>query len=146
MPTPPLRIKDRRRDWFSACGLALAIAAASVVWSTPGTAPAQGKQTLRSPAAFATITDLPQRSAALFREAGKVLQHPRCVNCHPVTDRPLQSDQGLAHEPAVRRGADGFGVPGLRCQACHQASNYDVAGIPGHPQWHLAPASMAWQG
>ena len=23
------------------------------------------------------------RSIALFREAGKVLQHPRCLNCHP---------------------------------------------------------------
>jgi len=28
------------------------------------------------------------RSIALFREAGKVLQHPRCRNCHPAGDRP----------------------------------------------------------
>jgi hypothetical protein len=26
------------------------------------------------------------------------------------------------------------------------AANFDEAGVPGHPQWHLAPRSMAWQG
>jgi CO/xanthine dehydrogenase Mo-binding subunit len=34
----------------------------------------------------------------------------------------------------------------LRCTACHQATNDDVVGMPGHPNWHLAPASIAWQG
>jgi hypothetical protein len=46
----------------------------------------------------------------------------------------------------VRRGPDGHGVAGLRCPACHQAANYDAVGMPGHAKWHLAPASMAWQG
>jgi len=33
-----------------------------------------------------------------------------------------------------------------RCTACHHAGNFDPAHVPGHPDWHLAPATMAWQG
>ena len=101
---------------------------------------------LKPPSAFAGIANPEQRSAALFVEAGKVLLHPRCVNCHPAGDRPLQGDAGALHEPWVRRGADGFGAVGLRCMACHQAANYDAVAMPGHPKWHLAPAEMAWEG
>jgi len=88
------------------------------------------------------------RSIALFREAGKVLQHPRCLNCHPVGDRPTQTDRMTPHRPMVMRGteAQGFGAPGLPCKACHHAANYDESGVPGAPEWHLAPASMAWAG
>ena len=86
------------------------------------------------------------RSIALFREAGKVLQHPRCLNCHPVGDRPTQTDRMTPHRPMVIRGADGHGAPGLPCNACHHAANYEESGVPGNAQWRLAPASMAWQG
>ena len=86
------------------------------------------------------------RSIALFREAGKVLQHPRCVNCHPVGDRPRQTDRRRLHIPLVVRGTDGFGAPGMRCATCHRASNFDRAGVPGNGNWHLAPASMTWEG
>ena len=88
------------------------------------------------------------RSIALFREAGKVLQHPRCLNCHPVGDRPTQTDRMTPHRPMVMRGteAQGFGAPGLPCSACHHAANYDESGVPGALRWHLAPASMAWAG
>jgi hypothetical protein len=123
-------------------GSALALVAGGL---GAGLAGAQGRQGLQSPGAFAGIADVDQRSAALFVEAGRVLQHPRCVNCHPAGDRPLQGDAGRPHQPAVRRGPDGHGVAGLRCPACHQAENYDAVGVPGHPAWHLAPASMAWQ-
>jgi hypothetical protein len=105
-----------------------------------------GDPGLRAPSAFANIADPAERSAALFVEAGKVLLHPRCVNCHPAGDRPLQGDSGAQHEPSVRRGTDGFGVPGLRCSTCHSAANYDAVRMPGHPKWHLAPAEMAWEG
>lgn len=101
---------------------------------------------LQPPEAFAGIADESARSAALFTEAGKVLQHPRCVNCHPAGDRPLQGEDGRLHLPAVQRGDGGIGVEGLRCTACHQAANYDPAGVPGHPEWHLAPIEMAWEG
>jgi len=107
---------------------------------------AQDRVQLRPVSAFAGIADSAQRSVALFEEAGKVLQHPRCVNCHPAGDRPLQGEDGHSHQPSVRRGADGFGVAGMRCATCHQAINVDSAGVPGHPKWHLAPIEMAWQG
>jgi hypothetical protein len=96
--------------------------------------------------AFAGIADSRARAVALFQEAGKVLQHPRCVNCHPAGDRPLQTDRMQPHQPLVVRGVDGHGAPGLACGTCHGAANYDAARMPGHPEWHLAPASMAWEG
>jgi hypothetical protein len=103
-------------------------------------------ETLRPVAAFASIAHPRARAAALFVEMGKVLQHPRCVNCHPAGDRPLQTDSMRPHEPLVVRGADGHGAPGMQCETCHHAANYDPARVPGHPQWHLAPIEMAWEG
>jgi hypothetical protein len=101
---------------------------------------------LRSPESFATIVDESQRSQALFTELGKVLTHPRCLNCHPVGDRPRQGEQGRLHQPPVARGPDGFGVDGLRCPICHQSANFDPGRVPGHPEWHLAPFEMGWYG
>ena len=105
-----------------------------------------GAAELKPAADFASISDPTARSVALFTEAGKVIANPRCVNCHPAGDRPLQTDAQRLHIPAVQRGEGGLGVPGLRCTTCHQQANYDPAGIPGHPEWHLAPIEMAWQG
>lgn len=111
----------------------------------PSAACAQAGRTLRAPSAFDGIRAPVARSAALFTEAGKVLQHPRCLNCHPDGDRPSQGD-GYPHQPAVRRGADGLGVTAMRCTTCHQAANFDPGRVPGNPKWRLAPAEMAWQG
>jgi hypothetical protein len=109
---------------------------------------AQGGAELKAPAEFGGIADQRERSVALFTEAGKVLQSPRCVNCHPAGDRPLQGEDQHPHEPWVRRGEAGTGVAGLQCPACHQAANVDVVSltVPGNPNWHLAPVEMAWQG
>jgi hypothetical protein len=95
---------------------------------------------------FDKIADGRTRSIALLTEAGKVLQHPRCMNCHPATERPTQTDWMRPHQPLVVRGADGHGAAGMPCTACHHAGNFDSGHIPGHPDWHLAPATMAWQG
>jgi hypothetical protein len=108
------------------------------------TAHANERRTLRAPRAFAGISDPTARSAALFVEAVKVLRHPRCLNCHPDGDRPSQGT-GYPHQPPVQRGDDGHGVSAMRCATCHQKANFDPAGIPGHPDWHLAPLSMGWQ-
>jgi hypothetical protein len=104
--------------------------------------------TLAPPSAFAKISDPAARSAALFAEAAKVMMHPRCVNCHPVGDRPSQGEGTTTrlHQPPVTRGADGFGAVTMRCGSCHQKTNYDPGHMPGHEHWHLAPLSMAWQG
>jgi hypothetical protein len=101
---------------------------------------------LRPVSDFAAITDSHERAVGLFQEAGKVITHPRCMNCHPASDRPTQTDNMRPHEPWVVRGVDGHGAPGLKCSTCHHAANFDPARVPGHPMWHLAPIEMAWQG
>ncbi len=120
--------------WLAAAVLAALLAA-----------PASAEE-LASPDSFAGIADETARSVALFNEAGKVISHPRCVNCHPAGDRPLQGEDSHIHVPGVQRGDGGIGVAGLRCTTCHQEANYEPAGVPGHPLWHLAPIEMAWQG
>jgi hypothetical protein len=101
---------------------------------------------LASVDSFSSIPDTAARSAAMFTELGKVLTHPRCVNCHPAGDHPRQGDARRLHQPPVERGADGYGLPALRCPICHQQANFDPAGVPGNPIWHLAPREMAWEG
>jgi hypothetical protein len=125
---------------------ALAVNSAVGTWRTPVESPALAADTLRPVAAFASIAEPRARAVAVFLEMGKVLQHPRCVNCHPAGDRPLQTDSMRPHEPLVVRGADGHGAAGMRCETCHHMANYDPARVPGHPQWHLAPLAMAWEG
>jgi hypothetical protein len=101
---------------------------------------------LATPESFASIPDTAARSAAMFMELGKVLTHPRCVNCHPAGDHPRQGEQGRRHQPPVARGTDGHGLPAMRCSSCHQQANFDPARMPGHPDWHLAPREMGWEG
>lgn len=106
--------------------------------------------TLAGPERFAGIGDERERAVELFIEMGKVLQHPRCVNCHPKGDRPLQGEDMALHQPPVFRGDGGMGMAGMRCFTCHGDKNVAYLGaagsIPGHSVWHLAPASMAWEG
>ncbi len=102
--------------------------------------------TLASPESFSSIADTQARSAAMFTELGKVLTHPRCVNCHPAGDRPHQGDESRLHQPPVERGPDGHGTETMRCSICHQNANFDPGRVPGHPEWHIAPREMAWEG
>ncbi|ATB50189.1 Isoquinoline 1-oxidoreductase subunit [Corallococcus macrosporus] len=106
---------------------------------------------LRPVSAFAGIADERQRSAALFVEAGRVITHPRCVNCHPADGVPRQGMDQRPHVPAVAGGPSGHGTPALPCTACHQERNTPLVGatvrsVPGNPKWALAPAEMAWVG
>jgi hypothetical protein len=111
------------------------------------TEPAANAATLQPVSAFAKIKDRNARAVAMFEEAGKVIQSPRCMNCHPATERPTQTDRMVPHQPLVVRGDGGMGAPGgLVCSTCHHETNFDPAGVPGNPKWSLAPAEMAWQG
>ncbi len=106
---------------------------------------------LRPPSAFSSIGDARARSVALLTEAAKVIQSPRCLNCHPVNRQPTQGNDLHAHVPPMHAGPGDHGVPGLPCQSCHGDANAttlasSIASIPGHSRWGLAPASMAWQG
>jgi hypothetical protein len=60
---------------------------------------------------------------AAFETVRSVLQHPRCQNCHPRGDVPLQGDDGRPHNQNVLRGPDGKGMVGQRCTTCHGPAN-----------------------
>ncbi len=82
-------------------------------------------------------------SVNAFLGVYKVLVSPRCMNCHPSGDVPLQGDDSHLHTMGVQRGTDGNGVYALKCSNCHQPQN--TAGLhapPGNPRWHLPPADM----
>ena len=77
-------------------------------------------------------------SAKAFLEIHKVFTSPRCQNCHPAGDAPLQGDDSHVHLQDVKRGKDGRGVSAMRCETCHQTTN--LAGDhmpPGNPKWGL---------
>lgn len=107
--------------------------------------PAYAQQSGLAPvSSFDKITDKEKRGVALFQEAGKVIMHPRCLNCHPRDDTPRQGEAMRVHEPPVVRGAGGMGATGMRCFTCHGAANFER--VPGNPKWMLAPIEMAWIG
>lgn len=105
---------------------------------------------LRTADEFNTIEDQGARSVALFEEMMLVIEHPRCLNCHPVDNSPRQGDDMAMHEPPVVRGDADFGAPGMRCITCHGSENVAFetgeGSIPGHEPWQLAPLSMGWIG
>jgi cytochrome c5 len=65
----------------------------------------------------------PEAGLAAFETVRSVLQHPRCQNCHPRDDMPLQGDDGHPHAQNVQRGPDGHGMVGERCTTCHGPAN-----------------------
>lgn len=101
---------------------------------------------LAAPLAAAPSTADKAASAAAFLEAAKVLNHPRCMNCHTTVDWPTQGDDQHRHTFNVVRGPEGKGPAGMRCATCHQAQNQDSMNIPGAKDWHMAPLSMGWTG
>ncbi|HYO73712.1 MAG TPA: Isoquinoline 1-oxidoreductase subunit [Archangium sp.] len=108
--------------------------------------PQVGPSELRAPEAFGVITDKADRSRALFLEASRVLLHPRCANCHPDGSSPYQQTGWQLHDPPVQRGPEDRGIAGMECTSCHQDRNVELTRVPGAPNWHLAPLSMAWVG
>jgi len=133
---------------LTAAGLAAGLLASNHIGFRGGDAAAQtATVALKAASDFDSIQDRNARAIALFQEAGKVIFSPRCMNCHPASERPTQTDRMRPHQPLVVRGDGGMGPPGgLACTTCHHEANYDPAGVPGNPKWALAPAEMAWQG
>jgi mono/diheme cytochrome c family protein len=81
-----------------------------------------------------------EASRAAFLAAYPVFMHPRCVNCHPAGDVPLQGDESRPHAQNVRRGPDGRGKYALKCGNCHQNENLPGENMPpGNSSWHLPP-------
>jgi len=78
-----------------------------------------------------------------FLDVARVLQSPRCMNCHPSGDAPLQTDASRPHAMNVTRtSADS----GLACTTCHRDRNSEALGIPGGPpgapRWSLPAKEM----
>ena len=82
-------------------------------------------------------------SVKAFKEVYRVLKSPRCMNCHPSGDIPLQGDDSHLHTMSPKRGVEGKGLFAMKCANCHQPQN--TPGLhtpPGNPNWHLPPADM----
>ena len=82
-------------------------------------------------------------SEEAFNKMMDVLTHQRCVNCHPSDDIPKQGEDRHAHRFDISR-TNAAGA--TNCNTCHQASNNNFSGVPGAPDWALAPHTMRWEG
>ncbi len=82
-------------------------------------------------------------SKQAFLKVYDVLMSPRCMNCHPSGDVPLQGEDSKLHTQNIKRGADGKGLYAVKCSNCHQNENRPGLHMPpGNPNWHLPPANM----
>jgi len=81
-----------------------------------------------------------------FDKMMAVLTHKRCVNCHPSDNIPKQGEDSHPHYFGIARGENGMGFEATNCNTCHQSENNDYSGVPGAPEWSLAPHSMRWEG
>jgi hypothetical protein len=82
-------------------------------------------------------------SVAAFMKVYSVLMSPRCMNCHPAGDVPLQGEDSHLHAMSPKRGKDGQGLYAMKCSNCHQPTN--TPGLqtpPGNPKWALPPSEM----
>src|SRR5258708_1834753 len=89
---------------------AFAIIATATLALSPASAnadEANTHQTLKSPSEFVSISNATERSQTIFGEIGKLLTHPRCMNCHPAGDHPRQGADRHEHKPPVWRGETG---------------------------------------
>jgi hypothetical protein len=95
------------------------------------------------PSNRSSVASKEAESRAAFLAAYQVLMHPRCLNCHPAGDAPLQGDDSHPHFQNVQRGPDGKGLYAMKCANCHQWKNLPGEHMPpGHPEWHLPPLEM----
>ncbi len=82
------------------------------------------------------------RGKKAFGDVHQVLLSPRCSNCHPAGNAPLQTDAGVPHAMNITRESE---KNGLACATCHSDKNaVDAVGAPagsppGAPNWHLPP-------
>lgn len=97
---------------------------------------------ISSESAKGNVSVNPDAEAA-FHTMMDVLTHKRCVNCHPNDNVPKQGEDSHAHRFDITRSN---AVGATNCNTCHQSSNNNYSGVPGAPEWALAPQSMAWEG
>jgi len=82
-------------------------------------------------------------SVKAFMQVYQVLMSPRCMNCHPSGDVPLQGEDSHIHAMQPQRGKEGRGLYAMKCTNCHQPTNTPGLHMPpGNPNWHMPPADM----
>lgn len=86
---------------------------------------------------------LEDESFIAFNKMMDVLTHQRCLNCHPSDNVPKQGEDSHPHRFGLMRTNV---QDATNCNTCHQASNNNFSGVPGAPDWSLAPHSMRWEG
>lgn len=120
---------NRRRRSLAFALAATASLALAVQCSSPESSPQPAK-------ARASVADA--EGVRAWDVVYGVLQHPRCMNCHPAGEVPLQFDDSRPHAQLVQRGVDGKGLYAMQCATCHGTANVPGAHMPpGAPNWHL---------
>lgn len=94
---------------------------------------------------LSVLLDNPVEDEA-YHKMMDVLMSPRCVNCHPSDNIPKQGDDRHPHYFGMARGENNLGYQATNCATCHQTENNRYSGVPGAPEWSLAPDKMKWEG
>ncbi len=89
------------------------------------------------------VNSTQEESEIAFNKMMDVLTHQRCINCHPSDNVPKQGEDRHPHRFGITRVNS---MNATNCNTCHQASNNDYSGVPGAPEWSLAPEKMRWEG
>jgi len=91
------------------------------------------------PAKEAQPRTAPKTGEEAFIAIASVLQSPRCMNCHPMGNAPLNGDDSVAHRMNISRDS----LKGLQCNTCHRNENGKTPhSPPGVPGWRLPDPEM----
>lgn len=124
--------------WIATALVAALTASTVIAGDPPGDDPAETVAPPPPPSPEA-IAD----ARVAFGDVARVLLSPRCRNCHPSGDAPLQTDAGRPHKMNVSRVSF---QSGLTCSTCHQERNSEAVGVPGGPpgapHWQLPPGDV----
>lgn len=135
MTTRSFRFIGLKRISLFSSLIALGVVVLAFSFRVDGYAPARGRVGIAE-----SDSAISQKA---FMEVYRVFMSPRCMNCHPSGDVPLQGDDNHLHPQGVKRGPEGKGLYALKCTNCHQAANTPGLNMPpGVPDWHLPPAHM----
>jgi hypothetical protein len=75
-----------------------------------------------------------------FDDVARVLLHPRCLNCHPAGEAPLQTNASRPHHQNVTRRIEQLGTP---CTACHRPNAPRGPGLPpSAAEWKMPRADL----
>lgn len=123
--------------------LVAASALAVVAHAAPEAAPEAPAEAAVEAAPAPVSAEAQQAAVQAWAGIYAVLTHPRCLNCHPNGDRPLQTDASVFHSQNISRRTE---KNGMECATCHRHVNSEELGIaggpPGAPHWHLPAEDM----